>query len=279
MNNPAQLKGLVKNISKEKHISAQLVLQNYMLERLLERISLSEYRDKFILKGGFLIAAMVGLNSRATMDMDGTIKGYPVNEETIKEMFLKIIEIPVDDDISFTFRSIGKIREKDEYDGYRVALTADYPPMHVPLKLDITTGDRITPKEINYSFKLMFEDRSVKILAYNLETILAEKIETVIARGDQNTRPRDYYDIYILYKLMSENINLKYLIEALNSTSDKRNSVSILKKYNEIIDTVRTSDIMNAQWSNYQKDFEYAKEVSFDDVCNTVIEIMDKLKI
>lgn len=279
MNNSAQLKGLVKNISKEKHISAQLVLQNYMLERLLERISLSEYRDNFILKGGFLIATMVGLDSRATMDMDGTIKGYPVNEETIKEMFLKIIEIPVDDDISFTFRSIGKIREKDEYDGYRVALTADYSPMHVPLKLDITTGDRITPKEIDYSFKLMFEDRAVKILAYNLETILAEKIETVIARGDQNTRPRDYYDIYILYKLMSENINMKFLTEALKSTSDKRNSVSILKKYNEIIDTVRTSDIMNTQWSNYQKDFEYAREVSFDNVCNTVIEIMEKLKI
>ena len=279
MNNPAQLKGLVKNISKEKHISAQLVLQNYMLERLLERISLSEYRDNFILKGGFLIAAMVGLNSRATMDMDGTIKGYPVNEETIRDMFLKIIDISVDDDISFTFRSIGKIRENDEYDGYRVALTADYPPMHVPLKLDITTGDRITPKEIDYSFKLMFEDRSVKVLAYNLETIMAEKIETVISRGDQNTRPRDFYDIYILYKLMSENINQKILVEALKSTSDKRNSVFTMKNYKKIIDVVRNSDIMNKQWSNYQNDFEYAREVSFDEACNTVIEIMDKLNV
>jgi len=249
-----------------------------MLERLLERISLSEFRDKFILKGGFLIAAMVGLNSRATMDMDGTIKSFPVNEETIKEMFLKIIDVPVKDDISFTFRSIGKIRENDEYDGYRVSLTADYPPMHVPLKLDITTGDRITPKEIDYSFKLMFEDRSISVLAYNLETILAEKIETIITRGDQNTRPRDYYDIYILYKLMSENINTKYLIDALNLTSEKRNSVNTLKKYNEIIETVRTSEIMNVQWKNYQKDFEYAREVTFDDACNLVIKIMKKLE-
>lgn len=278
MNNPAQLKGLVKNISKEKHISAQLVLQNYMLERLLERISLSEYKDKFILKGGFLIAAMVGLNSRATMDMDGTIKGFPVNEETIKDMFLKIIDISLDDDISFTFRNIGKIRENDEYDGYRISLTADYPPMHVPLKLDITTGDRITPKEIDYSFKLMFEDRSISVLAYNLETILAEKLETVIARGDQNTRPRDYYDIYILYKLMSENINSEYLTAALISTSKKRNSTDTLKKYNEIIETVRNSETMNKQWKNYQNDFEYAREVSFDDACNLVIEIMKILK-
>ena len=198
MKNAMQLKAIVKIIAKEKHISAQLVLQNYMLERFLERVSLSRYRDNYIIKGGFLIASMVGLDSRATMDMDATIKGYPVDEETIRSMIEDIIAVPVDDNISFRLKSIGPIRESDEYSGYRVALTADYEKMAVPLKLDITTGDKITPREIEYSYKLMLEDRSISVLAYNLSTILAEKLETVISRGDQNTRPRDYYDAYIL---------------------------------------------------------------------------------
>ena len=154
-----------------------------------------------------MIAAMVGLDTRATMDMDATIKGLPVNEQTIREMFGEICRIELDDDVSFSFRSIGEIREGDEYMGYRVSLSANYPPMAVPLKLDITTGDRITPKEIEYRFKLLLEDRSISVLAYNLETIMAEKLETVISRGDQNTRPRDYYDIYILTKLQYSNIN------------------------------------------------------------------------
>ena len=206
MKNAMQLKAIIKKMAKDKKISAQLVLQNYMLERLLERVSLSRFRDHFILKGGFLIAAMVGLDTRATMDMDATIKGYPVDEKTIRAMFEEICTIEIPDDITFTFRSIGEIREGDEYTGYRVALTADFPPMAVPLKLDITTGDKITPKEIEYSFKLLMEDRSISILAYNLETILAEKLETVVSRGDQNTRPRDYYDIYVLLKLRSQDI-------------------------------------------------------------------------
>lgn len=201
MKNAMQLKAIIKNLAKEKHISAQLVMQNFMLERLLERISVSKYQQNFILKGGFLIAAMVGLDTRATMDMDATIKGLPVNEQTIREMFEEICKIKLDDDVRFSFRSIGEIREGDEYTGYRVSLFANYQPMAVPLKLDITTGDRITPKEIEYRFKLLLEDRSISVLAYNLETIMAEKLETVISRGDQNTRPRDYYDIYILAKL------------------------------------------------------------------------------
>lgn len=170
------------------------------------------------MKGGFLIAAMVGLDTRATMDMDATIKGYPVDEKTICAMFEEICIIEIPDDITFTFRSIGEIREGDEYTGYRVALTADFPPMAVPLKLDITTGDKITPKEIEYSFKLLMEDRSISILAYNLETILAEKLETVVSRGDQNTRPRDYYDIYILLKLRSQDITMADLVSAVAAT-------------------------------------------------------------
>lgn len=275
MKNAMQLKAVIKNISKDKHISAQLVMQNFMLERLLERISVSKYHRNFILKGGFLIAAMVGLDTRATMDMDATIKGWPVNEESIKKMFLDICKIDLQDDITFEFKKIGEIREGDEYTGYRVSLSANYPPMAVPLKLDITTGDKITPREIEYRFKLLLEEREISVLAYNLETIMAEKLETVISRGDQNTRPRDYYDVYILAKLQYKNIETEYLKAALDVTSKKRGSSEILKDYKNIIDAVRNSNVMIKQWKTYQKDFEYATDISFDEVCDVVVQMMD----
>ena len=277
MKNVMQLKAIIKNLAKEKHISAQLVMQNFMLERLLERISVSKYQQNFILKGGFLIAAMVGLDTRATMDMDATIKGLPVNEQTIREMFGEICRIELDDDVSFSFRSIGEIREGDEYTGYRVSLLANYPPMAVPLKLDITTGDRITPKEIEYRFKLLLENRSILVLAYNLETIMAEKLETVISRGDQNTRPRDYYDIYILTKLQYSNINIERLKKALSATTEKRGSSIVVKDYRRIMNTVENSDIMRRQWNNYQKDFDYATDILFKDVCEAVVKLMGDL--
>lgn len=278
MKNAMQLKAIIKNLAKEKHISAQLVMQNFMLERLLERISVSEYQQNFILKGGFLIAAMVGLDTRATMDMDATIKGLTVNEQTVREMFEEICKIELDDDVTFSFRNIGEIREGDEYTGYRVSLFANYPPMAVPLKLDITIGDKITPKEIEYKFKLLLEDRSISVLAYNLETIMAEKLETVISRGDQNTRPRDYYDIYILAKLQYSNIELNALKAALNATAQKRGSSEVLKSYHKIMDVVRNSEIMQKQWENYQKDFEYATDIIFEDVCDIVLKIMDEIQ-
>ena len=277
MKNAMQLKAIIKNIAKEKHISAQLVMQNFMLERLLERISVSKYQQNFILKGGFLIAAMVGLDTRATMDMDATIKGLPVNEQTVREMFEEICKIELADDVTFSFRSIGEIREGDEYTGYRVSLSAIYPPMTVPLKLDITTGDKITPKEIEYQFKLLVEDRSISVLAYNLETIMAEKLETVISRGDQNTRPRDYYDIYILTKLQCSNIDPNVLKAALNATTEKRGSKVVIKDYRKIMDTVRNSEIMQKQWVNYQKDFEYATDIAFLDACYAVEQLMNSI--
>ena len=278
MKNAMQLKAILKNMAKQKNISAQLVLQNYMLERLLERVSVSKYRNNFILKGGFLIAAMVGLDTRATMDMDATLKGYPVNEETVRKMFEEICAIELNDDVTFAFRQIGEIREGDEYTGYRVALTANYPPLAVPLKLDITTGDKITPREIEYSFKLLLEDRSISILAYNLETILAEKLETVISRSDQNTRPRDYYDIYVLTKLQAHNIDLPSLKEALAVTCSKRGSAETVKGYIAIMERVKSSAVMQEQWSKYQQEFDYASDIPFDDTCDTVIRIMKSLE-
>lgn len=276
MKNPMQLKALIKNIASEKRISAQLVMQNYMLERLLERVSVSSYRDYFIVKGGFLIAAMVGLDTRSTMDMDATIKGMPVSEETLKRMFDDVCKIDLNDDIQFTFKAMSEIREGDDYTGYRISLSADYPPMSVPLKLDLTVGDKITPKEITYHFKTLFDNREISVLAYNLETLLAEKLETVVSRGDQNTRSRDYYDIYILSKLYDQNLDRNRLRAALKATADKRDSTQVLQNYKTIIETVQSSPAMLQQWSTYQKDFEYASSIDFSDTCNTVLNLMEE---
>lgn len=178
------------------------------------------------------------------MDMDATIRGLPVNELSVREIFEEICKIELHDDVTFSFRSIEEIREGDVYTGYRVSLSANYPPMAVPLKLDITTGDKITPKEMEYQFKLLLEDRSIPMLAYNLETIMAEKLETVISRGDQNTRSRDYYDIYILSNLQYSNIEPSALKAALRATTEKRGSAMVVKDYCRIIESVRNSEVM-----------------------------------
>ena len=277
MKNAMQLKALIKNLAKEKCISAQLVLQNYMLERFLERISLSSYRDDYIIKGGFLIASMVGLDTRATMDMDATIKGYPVKEDSIRKMIEEILGIPIEDGITFRLQSIHEIREDDEYSGYRVSLIAEYGRMAVPLKLDITSGDKITPREIEYSYKLMWENRSISILAYNLSTILAEKLETILSRADQNTRPRDYYDVYILTKLQGENIDAKSLSLALSATAEKRGSAHLLSQFWDILSTVKSSSIMKSRWENYQKDFDYAKGIQFAECCDAILSLLESM--
>lgn len=277
MKNAMQLKAVVKRISNEKSISAQLVLQNYMLERLLERISLSDYKQNFILKGGFLIAAIVGLDTRATMDMDLTLKGMPLNEKSIRRMFDEITSIKVNDDITFELKSISEIREGDEYTGYKIALSGNYPPMEVPLKIDITTGDVITPKEIEFEYEVMLEDKKIPILAYNIETILAEKLETVVSRGDQNTRPRDFYDIYILKKLRNKNIDYDKLKIATEETAKKRGTWAILKSYEEIIKDCELSEDMENQWKKYQSSFEYARDIEFIQTCDAVVKLMEKI--
>ena len=278
MKNAMQLKAVINKTAKEKHIPAQLVMQNYMLERLLERISRSKYQGNFILKGGLLIASMVGLHSRATMDMDATIQNHPVNENSIKTMFEEIISIPIDDDISFSFQGLGEIRKNDAYGGYRISLTANFPPMKVPLKLDITTGDKITPEAVEYKYPMMFSNGTLEIFAYNLETILAEKLETVISRGDQNTRPRDFYDIFILSKLKGNMINLDTLRRALSETSRKRNSSDLIPQYRSIVEQVIESTAMQQHWKTYQRDYEYAREVEFSLACETIIKIMDSIR-
>ena len=275
--NPMQFKAFIKKKAQEKNISAQLVMQNYMLERLLERISLSKYKNNFIIKGGFLISSIVGLDTRTTMDLDTTIKGFSLTYESIREIFKNICSIKIDDDIEFEVVDVYDIRETDDYPGIRVSLKANYPPISVPLTVDVTTGDEITPREIEYTFSLLFDDRAINVLAYNLETILAEKIETVLSRGIANTRPRDYYDIYILYTLRKEQCNFDVLLKALEKTTEKRGSQNILVDYNDIISNIRTSKELNDFWNKYQNNFDYAKDISFDETCNTILNIMDSI--
>lgn len=279
MINIMQLKAKIKNISKEKNISAQLVLQNYMMERFIERIALSDFQDQMIIKGGLLISSIVGLDSRATMDIDMTLKGKPVNEAFILDYINEISRININDEVIFDVVSITEIREMDDYFGFRVSLIAGIGTMKIPLKIDITTGDKIIPSEISYEYPLMFENRSIKIKAYNLETILSEKIETIISRGNQNTRMRDFYDVYILLKLKSKNIDYNILRLAIEETSQKRDSLNLLLNYKEIISNIENNNEMLVRWENYQNSFNYARTINFNEICKFLIEILEKIDI
>ena len=275
--NPMQFKAFIKKIAEQKKISAQLVLQNYMLERLLERISLSKFTNNFILKGGFLISVILGLNTRATLDLDVTIKGFTLSNETIQKIFSEICSINLDDNILFEVLNVSDIRENDDYPGSRVALKANYENISVPLTVDVTTGDIITPSEIQYSYSLLFENRTIKILAYNVETILAEKIETVLSRNIANTRIRDFYDIHILYSLRGTECSISTLKQALKRTAEKRGSIKILENYVAIIKEIRNNQQLQNFWQRYQKNFDYVKDILFQETCDSILNIMEKI--
>ncbi len=279
MKNLRQLKDLINNIAKENDINAQILLRNYMLERLLERISLSEFKDKFILKGGMLVAALVGVDMRSTVDMDATIKAYPVTKESIVDAFNNILSVPIEDGVDIEFKGIEEIRAEDEYNGFRVSLEAYMENARIPLKVDITTGDEITPKEVIYTFDLLLEDRSIDILAYNIETVIAEKLETIISRSIANTRMRDFYDIYILLEVQGHNIDKSLLTDAVIATAERRGSSNILLEGNLILKEVFSSDILYTHWTRYQKKYIYAKDISWGEIKEAVFKIWSSLDI
>ena len=267
-----QLKDMIRNLSKKKSADAQILMRNYMMERFLERISLSEYKDKFILKGGMLVAAMVGLDARATMDLDATIKGANVSLTDVETIISNIIAIPIDDGVSFRIKRISEIMEEADYPGVRVSMETKFDGVITPLKIDISTGDVITPKEIRYRFNLMLEDRTIEVWAYNLETVLAEKLETVISRNVTNTRMRDFYDIYILQKLHGEQLNKEILWNALVATARKRGTLEQIESgdIREIFDEIETSSVMENLWKAYQKNYSYAVDISWHIVMESV---------
>ena len=265
-----QLKDLIRNLSREKSADAQLLMRNYMMERFLERISLSEYRDKFILKGGMLVAAMVGLDARSTMDLDATVKGANVNVEDIENLISAIVSVPIDDGVKFQLKSISEIMDEAEYPGIRVSMTTTFDGVVTPLKIDISTGDAITPREVRYSFKLMLENRSIDIWAYNLETVLAEKLETVVSRATTNTRMRDFYDLHILCQLHGQSIVPADLRAALIATAKKRGTEKYLADAPAAFDEVEADPNMEKLWRAYQKKFFYAADLSWHTVMESI---------
>lgn len=272
--NPMSLKAIINNIAKENKISAQSVLQTYMLERFLERISVSKYKDNFILKGGMLISAMLGIDSRTTMDMDTTIKGFKLTEENILNIIYEICNIQINDDVTFEVQKIELIREDDDYGGYRVTFKANYlSSMPVIMKIDITTGDKITYKEIEYSFDLMLEDRKILIWSYNLETVIAEKFESIIKRGVFGTRVRDFYDVFMLLNTQKKNIDFDTLKNAIYSTAEHRNSLPIIRDWKKSVEQLENSDIMKKQWERYKKDNFYAKDIQYVDLIESLKQI------
>ena len=273
MSKAMQLKAKIKNLALKNHVPAQAVLQNFMLERLLERISLSKYKDMVILKGGMLIASMVGINSRTTMDMDATLRGYPLSEESIRVAISDICALQLDDEMTLVLDHIEPIREDDEYGGFRVAIIAKFESINTPLKIDITTGDIITPDAIRYAFRAHFEDKLIEVWAYNVETILAEKVETILRRSVLNTRPRDFYDVYIIMKTQPQAVNKKIFSAALKATSDKRMSFMALQEKEKNLLMIQSDPIMRQRWDRYSKENYYANGIGFDEVISILMEI------
>lgn len=267
------LKGRIKNYAKSNNIAAQVVLQNYMFECFLARLSVSEYHEKFVVKGGLLIAAIVGLDTRSTMDLDTTLRNLPLTEEKISDAINTICEIDMKDDVVFTVKSIEPIRKDDIYGGYCVRLDAVYDTIITPLSIDVSTGDVITPDAVKYEFSGIFdEDIRISLWGYNIETVIAEKVETILRRGVFTTRPRDYYDVYILGT--TQKYDKEIYKEALKATAEHRGSTEQISDVEGILKQISESDDLKDMWRKYQKKFAYASDISYEDVLEALGKIV-----
>ena len=272
--NAKSLMDKLKNLAKTCSITANEALQNYMFERILERLSISKYKNNFILKGGLLLSSIMGIDIRTTMDMDTCIKGISLTDEQLYEVLQEILSIDVEDNVSFEIKNSEPIREEDDYGGLRYNIIAKYEHLIVNLSIDIATGDAITPREIEYDYKMMFEDRSLKIMTYNIESIIAEKFQTVISRGILNSRMKDYYDLYYLitYKEFSKE-NLK---KAITKTFEKRETS--IDDIDKVIEEIKNADFLKDLWRNYSTHYQYANDIEFDQVINAIEKISTFIK-
>jgi len=272
--NAMSLKARIKNYARENKIAAQVVLQNYMFERFLARLSRSEYKDKFVIKGGMLIAAIVGLDTRSTMDLDTTLKNLPLTKDEILKAVDTIRRIDLGDDVSFEIISIEPIRDDDPYGGYCVRIDAFYDTIKMALSVDISTGDVITPSAILYEFNGIFEeDLKIELWGYNIETVLAEKVETILRRGVFNTRPRDYYDVYILSTTQQYD---RLLFEAaLAATADHRGSTNSIVDRADIIERISKSEDLQGMWEKYRKRFAYAEGIGYEDIIRALNDLLN----
>ncbi len=270
-----QLKDLIRNLSYNSGIDSHILIRKYMMERFLERISKSKYSNNFILKGGMLISAFVGIESRSTMDIDTTIQGISVTIDTMKNTITEISNIKLNDNVVFKIKKISEIMDEVEYTAFRFSMDAILDGAIIPLKIDISTGDVITPRKIEYSYKLMFEDRKITIMTYPIETILAEKLETIISRSVTNTRMRDFYDIHILLK--SQIIDFNILSTALKKTSTKRGSLKILDNTEDILKTIENDESIKNLWNLYRQKFKYAQAYTWNEVMLSVHKLFCEL--
>lgn len=273
-----KLKGKIKSFSEKNNLKAQEVLQMYFFERFLTRLEKSRYRVNFIIKGGFLISSIIGIQNRTTMDIDTTIKGLPVKEEIIKEIILEILNIEVNDGIEFVLGKIENIREISEYENYRLHLTANFEKIKNPLKIDITTGDVIIPSEIEYSYETIFKEK-LNILAYSLETLIAEKYETIIKRNITTTRLRDFYDIYMIFKLKNDEINVNNLKQAIWETAKNRNSIEEILESKEILEDIKNDEYLNKQWNIYKNENKYVDNIQFSEILELLNKISDIIQV
>lgn len=269
------LKAKVANLSKKTNIPNKYIIQNYMFEALLKRISVSNYKDKFIIKGGLLLSSIFGVNLRSTMDLDTTIKGLTLNRETIEKVINEIINIDIDDNIKLSLDNIKDIRLEDKYSGFNVNLIADFEGLNTHLMIDITAGDIITYKEVEFNYNCLFDDEKINIMTYNYETIIAEKFESIISRNIDNTRMKDYYDLYMFVNLKWNEVDKKELKAAIKNTSKKRETENFISNSKEYINLIKNDDKLKSLWNNYILNYDYAKEISFQDTIKA-IEIINK---
>ena len=263
-----QLKAKIRNLSGGDNDRARVLIRTFIMERFLERVALSPYRDKFILKGGMLVASMVGLEARATMDIDTTMQAMPLTIENARSVIEDILRVDVQDGVSFTITKVSDIMEEHDYPGIRFMLEATLDKMRQAIKIDISTGDVITPHDVPYSYKLMFEDRTLSLRSYNLETLLGEKLETIMARETANTRMRDFYDIHVL--MQQTPIDHKVLHDAFMATSMKRNTTDMLPRFDSILEEVKTDPAMQDMWNKYRRDNFFVGELTWDEVNESV---------
>ena len=269
MSKAMSLKAKIRNIAKQKNIPAQVILQNYMFERLLVRLSASEYKEKFVLKGGMLVAAIVGLDNRATMDMDTTLKNLPLTPEAIRSALEDICSIAFDDGVVYEIGTISPIRKDDIYGGYRVMLNARFDIMLTPLSIDVSTGDVITPHAVQYNFSEIFDDeKSYELWAYNIETVMAEKVETILRRGIFNTRPRDFYDAYIL--TTTQKFDITVFEDALKATANHRGTTNQIADVPSILHNIEESPELKTMWDKYRKQFSYAKNITYEQIIDSI---------
>lgn len=274
---PEQVKGRIKSLAKVKNADARVLMRIYMMERFLERVANSEYKDNFILKGGMLVTAMVGVALRSTMDIDTSIRNQNLSAADAQGIIESITAVDLGDGVRFEIKDISDIMDEMEYPGIRVTLNAVMDRLITPMKIDISTGDAVTPRAIEYDYKLLFDDRSIKLWSYNLETILAEKLQTILARGVLNTRMRDFYDIFILLSLYENKIDRAVFRQAFDATCQKRGTVNLMQNASSIITNISEDNGLHKLWTAYQKKYPYAEKIQYADIIQGVKSLFGKL--